>query len=92
MKEKQHEESHIEYLQRTIEEAYEDHPTGCGGSFGELLCYEIHINGLTFCWLADKWGLSLATLGALIHDHCVQLEKLPHINHDWKLDEWVAED
>ena len=25
-----------------IEKTYDAHPTGCGGSFGELLCYEIH--------------------------------------------------
>ena len=26
----------------TIERLYEQHPTGCGGSFGEILCFEIH--------------------------------------------------
>jgi hypothetical protein len=25
-----------------IEAQYEEHPTGCGGSFGEILCFEIH--------------------------------------------------
>ena len=87
-----HEESYIEYLRQAIVNGYKNHPTGCGDSFGELLCYEIHTNGLTFCWLAEKWGLSLPTLGALIHNHCVRLERLPHINHDWKLDESASDD
>ena len=52
------EEGHLELLRRRIEEAYLDHPTGCGGSFGEILCHEIHDRGLTFIWLAEKWGLS----------------------------------
>lgn len=25
-----------------IEDRYKKYPTGCGGSFGELLCYELH--------------------------------------------------
>jgi len=29
-------------FRETIEEQYESHPTRCGGSFGEILCYEIH--------------------------------------------------
>jgi hypothetical protein len=70
-------ESHIERLRRLIEEAYEKHPTGCGGSFGEILCWEIHENGKTFRWLAKKWGLSLSTLGELIYDHCKRLEDDP---------------
>jgi len=75
------EESHLVSLQRRIEEQYKNNPTGCGGSFGELLCHEIHTNGLTFNWLAEKWGISLPTLGELIWDHCKRLEELPVVNH-----------
>jgi len=78
---------YVELLRRLIEEQYKDHPTGCGGSFGELLCYEIHTRGLTFNWLAEKWGISLPTLGLLIKDHCDRLQKLPVVNHKFKLDE-----
>ena len=74
-----HEESHIEYLRRMIVDAYVDHPTGGGCSFGEILCHEIHSNGQTFNWLAKKWGLSLPTLGELIWDHCKRLEELPRV-------------
>ena len=76
------EESHTERLRRLIELQYRDHPTGCGDSFGELLCWEIHENGQTFIWLAHKWGLSLATLGDLIADHCRKLEPEPRVLHD----------
>ncbi len=75
------ERSHITYLREMIEAQYEAHPTGCGGSFGEILCWEIHINGLTFAWLSEKWGVSLPTLGELIWDHCKRLEELPAVNH-----------
>lgn len=78
------EEPYIENLRRIIEESYDEHPTGCGSSFGEILCYEIHSAGLTFHWLAEKWGISVTTLGELIHDHCKRLEKLPKINHSYK--------
>ena len=60
-----------------IEERYEQHPTGCGSSFDEILCYELHHGsdgGLTFRWLAKKWGISVSFLGELIHDHCIGLE------------------
>lgn len=77
------EEPHIERLRRLIELQYEEQPTGCGGSFGELLCYEIHERGLTFVQLAQKWGVSLPTLGELIWDHCKQLEPGPNVNHAW---------
>lgn len=73
-------ESHLVLLRRLIEEQYIDSPTGCGGSFGELLCYEIH-SGLHFIALAEKWGISLPTLGELIWDHCKRLEKLPAVSH-----------
>ena len=56
-----------------IEEDYKSHPTGCGGSFGEILCYEIHENNLTFNWLAKKWGITVEFLGYVILDHCKKL-------------------
>lgn len=64
-------------LRAQIEAQYLGHPTGCGNSFGEILCYEIHENGLTFVWLAKRWGVSLPTLGWLIYDHCNRLEQPP---------------
>lgn len=75
------EEPRLELFRRLIEEQYGRCPTGCGGSFGELLCWEIHSNGLTFTRLAEKWGVSLPTLGTLIADHCNRLEELPSVNH-----------
>ena len=78
-----HEESKIERLRRLITEQYETNPTGAGGSFGEILCYEIHANGLTFLWLAEKWGVTVTTLGELIHDHCKRLEAEPIVNHKY---------
>jgi len=75
------EETHLGYCRRYIEDAYTDNPTGCGASFGELLCWELHTNGLTFIRLAEKWGISLATLGELIWDHCKRLEMLPKVSH-----------
>jgi len=75
------EEPRIELSRRLIEEQYDACPTGCGSSFGELLCWEIHSNGLTFIQLAEKWGVSLPTLGELIADHCNRLEDLPRVNH-----------
>jgi hypothetical protein len=77
------EESHLERMRRLIEEAYQAHPTGCGNTFGELLCWEIHTNGMTFIWLAEKWGLSLPMLGELIWDHCKRLEREPLVNHEY---------
>lgn len=73
--------AHLVWLRERIERQYESNPTGCGGSFGEILCWEIHTNGMTFIWLAEKWGLSLATLGELIWDHCKRLEPLPVVKH-----------
>lgn len=75
------EEPRVELLRRLIEEQYEACPTHCGGSFGELLCWELHSNGLTFTRLAEKWGISLPTLGQLIADHCDRMEDLPCVNH-----------
>ncbi len=74
-------EPRIERLRCLIEEQYLKHPTGCGASFGEILCWEIHSNGQTFIWLAEKWGVSLPTLGELIHDHCKRLEADPRVCH-----------
>lgn len=74
------EEPYLERLCRLIEEQYKSHPTGCGGSFGEILCHEIHTNGLTFLWLAEKWGISVTTLGELIYDHCKRLEDSPLVD------------
>lgn len=76
-----HEESRLELLRRLIEEQYTTAPTGCGNSFGEILCYEIHEAGYTFGWLAEKWGVSLDTLGELIWDHCKRLGSLPCVDH-----------
>lgn len=75
------EEGYLERLRRIIEEQYIQNPTNCGGSFGELLCWEIHTNGMTFIRLAEKWGISLPTLGELIYDHCKRLEREPVVNH-----------
>jgi hypothetical protein len=75
------EEPRIERLRRIIEYQYLNHPTGCGGSFGEILCWEIHSNNKTFIALAQKWGVSLPTLGELICDHCKQLEDDPVVSH-----------
>jgi hypothetical protein len=75
------EETHLAYCRRYIEEAYDACPTGCGVSFGELLCHELHTQQLTFVQLAEKWGISLATLGELIWDHCKRMEPVPTVNH-----------
>lgn len=79
------EEPHVETLRRSIEEQYAVKPTGCGSSFGELLCWEIHTNEMTFVALARKWGLSIAMLGELIADHCRRLEPMPVVNHGYAL-------
>ena len=76
------EEPRIERFRRLIEGHYADHPTGCGGSFGEILCWEIHSNGQTFAALAEKWGVSLSTLGELVWDHCNRLEADPVVRHE----------
>ena len=76
------EEPRVELYRRLIEEQYDAIPTGCGVSFGEILCWEIHSNGKTFVALAEKWGVSLPTLGALIADHCDRLEALPRVQRE----------
>lgn len=74
----------IKQFRQQIETAYALAPTGGGGSFGEILCYEIHSqpvnprmnlneSGLTFKELAAKWGISVSFLGELIADHCKKL-------------------
>ena len=75
---------HIERLRSLIEEQYADNPTGCGNSFDEILCWEIHANGMTFKWLARKWNISLPTLGEIIWDHCKRLEAAPHVDHSYR--------
>ncbi len=79
------EEPYIESLRRLIQEQYKDGRIGRLG-FGELLCYELHENGLTFISLAEKWGISLPTLGELIKDHCDQLQELPIVNHEYEIE------
>ena len=74
------EQSYLSVLRQEIVSQYKKHPTGCGGSFGELLCYEIHEGKLTFIDLAEKWGISLPTLGELIKDHCDRLQEMPKVN------------
>lgn len=86
------EEPHVELVRRLIEEQYQDRPTGCGGSFGEILCHEIHTRGLTFEWLARKWGVSLSLLGELIADHCRRLERLPRVDHEYRADQHLPRD
>ena len=66
----------IEDFRNKIERDYQKHPTGCGGSFDEILCYEIHKNGLTFKWLAKKWDITVSFLGEIIVDHCKKLEEI----------------
>jgi len=79
------EETHLARFRRLIEEQYMRHPTGCGGSFGEILCHELHTRGLTFTRIAEKWNISLDTLGELIYDHCRRLENDPVVNHAYEL-------
>ena len=73
------EEPYIEMCRRMIEEQYSAHPTFCGSSFGEILCYELHENRLTFYKLGKKWGLPVSIVGELIYDHCKKLEELPKV-------------
>lgn len=77
------EQNYLTETRNKIVNQYKKHPTGCGGSFGELLCHEIH-NDLTFSMLAEKWGISLPTLGELIKDHCDRLQKSPKVNFKYK--------
>ena len=44
---------YLSFIRAEIERQYEANPTGCGGSFGELLCWEMHTNNKTFMGLAD---------------------------------------
>lgn len=73
----------IDFFRIEIESMYSKCPTGCGGSFGEILCFELHsqpvnprglgYTGLTFKELAAKWGITVSFLGELIADHCNKL-------------------
>ena len=45
----------VKKFRKHVEKIYQFHPTGCGDSFGEILCYELHeqpvnprMNGKTF--------------------------------------------
>ena len=78
------EEGVIALARRRVVEQYAKNPTGCGESFGEILCWEIHTNGLTFIRLAEKWGISLSLLGELVWDHCKRLEPELVVNHGGK--------
>jgi hypothetical protein len=80
------EEPFVERARRLIEDQYAQCPTGCGGSFGEVLCHELHTRGLTFSQLAAKWGISLHCLGELIYDHCKRLDNDPLVNHGYAPD------
>ena len=80
----------IKVFREHIEKIYKSYPTGCGGGFDEIICYELHTQpvnprmtcktytgfdtGLTFKELAAKWGISIKFLGELIADHCKKLE------------------
>ena len=68
-------ETYLQRVRRIIEDQY---PMG----FDEALCYEIHTNGMTFLWLAEKWGISVTALGELIYDHCKKLEQDPNRSID----------
>lgn len=76
--------SYLSELRQAVVQQYESKPTGYGGSFGEILCWEIHENGLTFEWLAEKWGITLSTLGELIKDHCDRLQPLLKVDHKYR--------
>ena len=91
------EESFLDSLRRRVEDQYSDHPTGCGGSFDEILCFELHDggeydehgkctfkSGLTFIWLAEKWGIPVSILGELICDHCKKLAPQLTVNHGYR--------
>lgn len=78
------EETHLARFRRLIEEQYMESPTGCGNSFGEILCHELHTQGLTFTRIAEKWNISLDTLGELICDHCKRLANDPAVNHEYE--------
>jgi hypothetical protein len=72
----------LSWYREQIEAQYKD--TENGADFGVALCHEIHANGMTFIWLAEKWGVSLTMLGLLIADHCARLEAKPKVNFDYK--------
>jgi hypothetical protein len=81
---------YLEFVRQSIEQQYRDTRLGSGtvgGCFGSILCHELHCGddpipaGRHFKELAEKWGVSLPTLGELIWDHCKRLEELPHVKH-----------
>ena len=52
---------------------FQELPLDSRADFGELLCWEIYTNGMSFVHLAEKWNLSLDCLGELMADHCRRL-------------------
>lgn len=77
----------IESLRQRVEDQYSLHRTGCGASFGEILCHELHHGGankegLDFISLAHKWNIPVSVLGRLIADHCDRLEPLLRVRFD----------
>lgn len=55
--------------------------TGCGGTFSELLCHDLHTKdgetygGFDFIRVAERMGLVPSQLGLLLLDHCCGLEE-----------------
>jgi len=80
------EETYLSHLRETITKQYSNTGLDCIGDFGQILCWEIHSNDMTFIYLASKWGISLPTLGELIKDHCDRLQDLPCVNHKFNID------
>lgn len=75
-------------IREEIERRYEHVQLGSGavgGTFGEILCHELHQGddprpaGLHFGLLAEKWGVSLHMLGRFIADHCDRLAPAPSV-------------
>lgn len=79
------EEPRIKRLGRLVEREYETEPTGTGSGLGEILCHEIHEEGMTFVWLTENWGVSLPTLGEIVWDHCKLLEGDPEVDHGYHM-------
>ena len=80
------EQSYLSVLRQSIVKQYQLTNLDCVGDFGQILCHEIHTGNLDFIRLAKKWGISLPTLGELIKDHCLALEPLPVIDHNYKIE------
>lgn len=99
-------EATIDRQRRDIEERYAAIELGSGtigGTFGEILCHELHQGddprpaGLHFGRLASKWNVSLHELGLLIADHCDKLEGIKsegamrmETNYDERFERWLT--